>query len=233
MDNIELLVFDEPDKQLKKPDSGLSALVDEQFGSLEAFTQEVADLTNKGFGIGTTVEDVKNHVFSVDRLYLGFDEGKLVTFASFDHHRFAGKNILYLSGIIVDPECQKKGIFTTINSRELGAFEPDYLVMRTQNPVVYGATRRHLVESLCPGCSRPPDDALLIASAIALTYGFPVPELEDYLGHLVMRGAYGTSFYDEIPYDPDGSPLFDSLKLDYQAGDAVVLVGKVQSDEQN
>lgn len=229
MDGIELLVFDEPKKQLEIPCSGLSSLVAERFGSLDAFTQEVADLTNKGFGIGTTVEDVKNHVFPVDRLYLAFEDSKLVAFASFDHHCFFDKKILYLSGIIVDPECQKQGVFTHINKTEIEASNPDYLVMRTQNPVVYGATKRHLTETLYPNGENATDEALLIAAATAIHYNYPRLQLQDYFDHLVVRGAYGTSFYDSIPFDRDGTSVFDNLKLDYQKGDAVVLVGKVNS----
>lgn len=227
METFDLLVFDTPDEQLENAESDLSKLVEERFGSLDAFTQEVADLTNKGFGIGTTVEDVKNHVFPLNRLYLAFEDDTLVAFASFDHHRFAGKDILYLSGIIVDPECQKQGVFTHINKTEIEASNPDYLVMRTQNPVVYGATKRHLTETLYPNCEKASDEALLVAAAIAIHHNYPLSQLQDYFDLLVVRGAYGTSFYDTIPFDKDGTKVFDSLNMDYMGGDAVVLVGKV------
>lgn len=229
MDEIELLAFDTPYEQLRNAESDLSRLVEERFGSLEEFTQEVADLTNKGFGVGTTVEDVKNHVFPVDRLYLAFEDSKLMAFASFDHHHFVGKRVLYLSGIIVDPECQKQGVFTYINRTEIEANGQDYLVMRTQNPVIYGATKRHLTETLYPNGENATDEALLIAAATAIHYNYPLLQLQDYFDHLVVRGAYGTSFYDSIPFDRDGTSVFDNLKLDYQKGDAVVLVGKVNS----
>jgi hypothetical protein len=173
----------------------------------------LAAIARNGFGTAMTAEDVQTHVTGVDRLYLIRERENIVGFSSYDQH----DDVLYLNGIVVHRDCQKRGIFGHVNSIALRDAYPAHFAMRTQNPVVYGATKK-IVREIYPREPLLPPKHIL---EIARRYGGGQMEEDTF----VIRGCYGTSLYDRIPAHEDRR-LFDNvLKLDYGRGDAVIIVG--------
>jgi len=48
---------------------------------------------------------------------------------------------------------------------------------------------------------------------------------DDFVG----RGTYGRCLYDKVPYCVEGSKFFNSLDINYEAGDSVLLVGDLKN----
>jgi hypothetical protein len=179
----------------------------------EALLPTLTAIARNAFGTHMGDGDVAAHVLDVDRIYLIKRSDEIVGFSSYN----SNNEELYLSGIVLRRDAQRKGIFSEMNGRALADTMPKYFVMRTQNPVIYGATKT-LVRNIYPGLSAAPKHI----GEIAQKYG-GASMGEDF----VIRGCYGTSLYDKIP-EHSAKKFFDNvLKMDYGRGDAVIIVGEV------
>lgn len=183
----------------------------------QALLERLLPTTRSAFGTPITEDDVCNHLFDADRTYLLEHDGALVGFSSYKHLHTEHGAVLYLSGIAIDRSAHGKGLFRCVNEHALASYDPDYLVMRTQNPVIYRGVER-LVDMICPARCPSPERVLDIARR------FAGKEMEP--DTHVVRGLYGTSLYDVIPADLPTRDFFDEcLRMDYARGDSVVIVG--------
>jgi hypothetical protein len=169
-------------------------------------------VARNAFGTEVTYEDVKAHVHG-DLLYLIRDRDELIGFSSYNTR----EEELYLSGIVIRRDRHRKGIFHEVNALAIRETLPRYLVMRTQNPVVYAGAKK-LARSIYPDGCGVPEHILRVARR----YG----------GHrmdddLVIRGCYGASLYDYIPEHSAKRFFDDVLKLDYERGDSIIIVGEL------
>ena len=188
---------------------------------------ELVDIAREGFGTEMTEQDVRNHVLNTDILYLvkDIESDKNVAFSSYDLVNFGNDKILYLNGIVVRRSLQKSGLFYDINKRVLSIDDFDYIVMRTQNPVIYGATKK-LVKNIYPAQEDVPKKIKDLASIIAMEHlHMKSFDPETFVG----RGTYGVCLYDSIPHHKDTNAFFDKkLKLDYDKGDSVLIIGELK-----
>lgn len=147
----------------------------------------------------------------------------MVGFSSYNKREHQGSPILYLNGIVVRRAAQKNGFFTLANTTALYQEEPAFFAMRTQNPVIYGATKK-LVEQIYPGSEEPNE----YIRDIGALFGGSTFDRKTF----VCKKTYGTSLYDFIPEYHDAKPFFDNeLKLDYRAGDSVIIVGETKGQQ--
>ena len=177
--------------------------------------------TRSGFGTPMERDDVEKHLIHVDRTYLLFAEDRLVGFSSYDFHETSDGSVLYLSGIALDRSAHGRGLFAAVNARALDEYDPQYFVMRTQNPVIYRGVEK-LVDTIYPGSGVSPAPVLRIARHFA---GAPMEDATH-----VVRGLYGTCLYDDVPLLQPTRRFFDEcLRMDYARGDSVVIVGERKS----
>ena len=103
---------------------------------------KLTDIARDGFGTGITRDDVINHVLKTDFLYIIGNKENPEGFSSYNRLNIKDSNILYLNGIVMKRDVQKRGTFYRINSLALDHHPYDYIAMRTQNPVIYAATQK-------------------------------------------------------------------------------------------
>jgi hypothetical protein len=179
-------------------------------------------IARNGFGTEVTRDDVENHVLKVDKLYLASLDDKVIGFSSYNMFDIDSKNILYLNGIVVLRDHQKNGLFYKINNDILSKDNYDYLVMRTQNPVIYAATQK-IVKEIYPNGKAAPEDIKSIARKTAIDY-LKMKDFDEET--FVGRNTYGVCMYDKVPHHSRGDNLFnDKLKLNYESGDTILIVG--------
>ncbi|MBT5021525.1 hypothetical protein HOK51_09745 [Candidatus Woesearchaeota archaeon] len=182
-----------------------------------------------GFGSLIPKSEVENNLFHADAVYLIEHQNEFKGFCSYKFLDFENQKLLFLKGVVIKQELQDLGLFYEINNRvlkqnELSDTEFDYLVMRTQSPVVYSASET-IVKNLYP-------------SKDILSNPTPV-SIDKIMDHFVglsgltqkdslIRGLYGRCLYAKTPKHKNANNLFNNiLRVDYDAGDAVVLVGKL------
>ncbi|HLC57591.1 MAG TPA: hypothetical protein VJH95_03395 [Candidatus Nanoarchaeia archaeon] len=195
--------------------------------------EELTQIAQDGFGSGITQEDVRRHiensgfVFVFESRKHEFARRNPFGFSAYSVLDVGGKKVLYLEGIVLRKEFQKCGIFGYVNRAELGLGCFDFFAMRTQNPVVYAAAEK-LVDKLYPNGEQMPEEFRKVGRVIALGY----LEMDDFAEeNFVGRKTYGTSLYERIPRHGKADKLFDNvLKLDYNAGDSVLLIGKPRKE---
>ena len=188
----------------------------------ESLVTRLAEIARNGFGTEITMKDVENHVMNVDSLYLIRQNDAIVGFSSYDVLNIGKASIFYLSGIVVERNSQKKGIFHRVNQIALYSGDFDFMAMRTQNPVIYAATEK-LVKTLYPNRNSTPESIRKLASIIARDH----LKMERFCEEtMVGRATYGTCLYDKVQRHPRADNFFDNvLKVDYNAGDSVLLLG--------
>ena len=212
----------------------------------ELSPQEIDALTRAtidGFGSAMTREDTIRHITSGKILYV-FESpnSSLVGFASFNLYgirdgvmedtfnvteRIANvRRILYVNGMVVEKEYQKKGLLSKALETVIRDTEPTHIVLRTQSPVPY-----HILGKLgmtYPSLEAPTEDVVEIGSMIAAKLGMERYEPNEF----VERGTYGKSLYgEEINGDRNTNRLFrEKLKLDRLQGDSVIVVTKLEQN---
>ena len=108
--------------------------------------KELVAIARDGFGTFMTEEDVRNHVLNVDFLHLIYVENTLVGFGSYDVFGYLDKKILYINGIVVKKSIQKRGLAIISLNSAINTNNPDILVARTQNPVIYHLISKYAQE---------------------------------------------------------------------------------------
>lgn len=205
------------------------------FGEEEAekLTKEALEVARDGFGSKMTYEDVFNHLIKdPDFTYIVKINNRLAGFASFCERKFPEGRALYLDGIVVRKNHQKDGIFRIINSLQLEYGNYDFLTMRTQNPVIYGATRKlKNIEAIFPNIpimecgAEIPADILNVANRTAedLEMGGGINQRS-----FVGKGTYSHCLYEPMPYYEGVSEFFTgTLEMSTDEGDSVVIVARV------
>ncbi|MBU1199000.1 MAG: hypothetical protein KKF46_04665 [Nanoarchaeota archaeon] len=193
----------------------------------ENIIEDLTMIARNGFGSEITREDVENHVLKTGILYLMSKNNNKIGFASYDRMRLENKELLYLHGIVVKQEHQQEGLFYKVNNAEISQNNFDFIAMRTQNPVIYAATRK-IVKDIYPGKKPIPTEIKELGKIVA----------EDFLQMnnfdpttFIGRGTYSVSLYGAIPQyaNAEINEFFDKqLNLDYDAGDSVLIVGKLK-----
>ncbi len=208
----------------------------------DALTRATID----GFGSAMTREDTIRHITSGKILYV-FErpDGSLVGFASFNLYGINdgsmedissiteptsdGRRILYVNGMVVEKEYQKKGLLSKALEAVINDTEPTHLVLRTQSPVPY-----HILSKLgptYPSLGPPTKEAVEIGSMIASKLG-----MKRYNPHeFVERRTYGKSLYgNEVNGDQSTNKLFrERLKLDRPQGDSVIVVTELEQNAES
>lgn len=135
------------------------------------------------------------------------------------HNRkdLSGIPSLVLEGIAIDPSLHGNGIYRRILS-EVHKREA-ILCLRTQNPRIYAALEGYC-NAVYPGKGEMPGAIREIQKSLASDFGCRINERR------VIKGYYGSLFYDKEPLHERISPFFkDNLGMDLHKGDAVLLVG--------
>ena len=188
---------------------------------------ELLEITRDGFGTNMTREDVKNHVLNTEVLYLIKDK-ELIGFSSYDYPILAGEKSIYLNGIVVKRNSQKKGVFLDLNKQVIEEnFDKKYLVMRTQNPVIYGATKK-LVDKIYPSEDEIPKHIINIGVEASKRLNMKDFNEQNFVG----RNTYGTCLYDKIPKHSFSNDFFDNfLRINYEKGDSIIIVGEINGNK--
>ncbi len=181
-----------------------------------------------GFGCQVPEDDVMNHVFVKPHiLYIIKDKDEIISFASF---RELGeqKQILYLDGIVVLPEYQKRGIFKEVNEGQIRSGKYAFMAGRTQNPAVYRAIQKlESVGNVYPNesCEIPSHIKEIGVDIAERDLGMKFFEPRTF----VERKTYGDGgMYGFIPSSPVMSNFFDdTLKINYKEGDSVLIVADI------
>ena len=196
-------------------------------------------IARRGFGSEISEEDVVRHTLCVDFLHLLYLEGQLAGFASYNRRNIEGVSkqkisltkidVLYLSGIVIDNQHQKKGLYGVSIRTAVTNELPAYIAMRTQNPSVYSSTLLlEFIMRLYPDLSLdlPPQDVISIARELSKELGMVKMDQQTF----VERRTYGQSLYTHEPKSGDSriNTLFDvQLGLNKNSGDSVLLIGEI------
>lgn len=196
-------------------------------------------IARRGFGSEISEEDVARHTLCVDFLHLLYLEEQLAGFASYNRRNIGGVSkqkiglnkidVLYLSGIVIDNQHQKKGLYGVSIRTAVTNELPAYIAMRTQNPSIYSSTLLlEFIMRLYPdlNLALPPQDVISIARELSKELGMARMDQHTF----VERGTYGQSLYTDEPKsrNPRINTLFDvQLGLNKNSGDSVLLVGEI------
>lgn len=196
---------------------------------------ELTKIARNAFGTQITKEDVRNHIIPVSTMALAKLGKDIIGFATTDFYRVEDYGVIYLVGTCVLREHQRNGVFSqlldiVLKEETFKHEEAKIFVTRTQNPVLYKSVNKFLDE-IYPNN----DNTCNKKEYLKLGERFAREILDGKLSdNFVMKGAYGRCMYDEIPRSEDTSvnSLFDKL-LDYNDGDAVLIVGKLKRVQSN
>jgi len=185
-------------------------------------------LTQLGFVLEESAaleQDTRNHVEQGEYLYLVTQGGLIVTWAIFDYLRQDSDLILYLSGVMVAPRYQGKGISSALIRTALGESKAKYLAARTQNPVMY--------ESILKACGNVFPNPDVATPADVIEVGEFVAKnrlhMSNYdLKSMLSKSVYGACLYGKPPASVN-EPLnswFTSC-VNQADGDAMLVVARV------
>jgi len=176
-------------------------------------------------------QDIYEHLFGEDFLYITFSndiewrgyhgESKAIAFLGFRDILIENKNMLYISGICVDPSYQGYGLGTYLmkEAHKRGSYQA--MSLRTQNPVMKQAFDKLVGGFSYPNGSKIPEDIQKIGQFLAQTFGAKKYQEEK----MFCKNAYGSSLYGiaiNSKNDQRYNQKFDELNRD--AGDAMFCV---------
>ncbi len=105
-------------------------------GQQEALLQVLGPAASKGFGHQVTADSLRRHMLiGQNHLFLARAEDTLVGFMSAKN--FQGTSVVYLSGVVLSPECQGKGVGSTMIHALLEVTRCSILAFTTQSPAMY------------------------------------------------------------------------------------------------
>lgn len=194
---------------------------------------QLIDAAKDGFGSHMTDDDARNHILGAETLHIIRYDNELVGFGAYTTFRVLGLKVLYLGGIVLKEENQGLHLFDVSMERALRDEDPELLVMRTQNPVVYHCASRY-VSAIYPNASRSVSRQATYERALAIAVGTVVAERLKTKSYdpetFACRNTYGRPLNDKIPEirDSGATRVFDELKIDRQRGDSVLIVGFVK-----
>lgn len=179
-------------------------------------------LTAQGFGCEDTPElrrDVEQHVTGQKLLFKIALNGVLVGYAVF--YTVCDGTVLYLSGIMIEPNAQGNGIAQLVIEHARRETGTKYLALRTASPRMWRAGAK-----VCPGSWHPhaldalDDEMHALGNRVAKAIGC------EQLG--LNSGFYGHDLYGERPtHRVDAfQDWWETICPHPEKGDAVVCIGK-------
>jgi|GEM_PF-2221027 len=182
-------------------------------------------LTRSAFGRQTSqqlMEDTRQHIENGEYLYLVCNDG-IVAFTVLRCWNVNSVPVLYLSGMIVAPAHQSKGVSSALLGDTIRQHCPQFLVARTQNPVMYESIAR-VCRSVFPnGRSRSPQEVVSIAEFVAREK----LGMNDFSPSTMTEvGTYGCCLYGQEPRSRhhEIENWFKSAVCP-QRGDSMIVVG--------
>ena len=178
------------------------------------------------FGKAHSREEVKNHIYGGDYLYLGYIRSEIIGWALIKEMG----DIAHIHGIAVKREHQHKG-FSTKMIENLLACNYRYFTLDTQSPVVYYLFYKNISKKCrgeiypYPQCEIIPEDVKKIAATIAEEFGYKNFEAN----RLIIRRLFEEGvIYDEIPKcESDEINKYFKDNLECEKGDAFLIVCKI------
>lgn len=185
--------------------------------------EEVTSVVNSAFGRSLEFEDIYQHVTSPEQVLLLRQDKRLVAMASYnslEFERMTDCSCLIVEGIAVIPEMQGKRVFRTITDNVVNE-NYHYLCLRTQNPRMYRALQNFCLAT-SPSGNRIPKELSKVMRNLASYLKCQIDK------NGVIKGYYGRLFYGIEPTHNEIDPLFQSLGIDKNNGDGLLVVGEIR-----
>jgi GNAT superfamily N-acetyltransferase len=179
------------------------------------------------FGKKHSLEEVKNHIYCGDYLYIGYIGEEIISWGSIKEMG----DIAHIHGIAVKREHQEKGFSTKMIENLLACNIYRYFTLDTQSPVVYYLFYKNISKK-CRGEIYPdlqsetiPEDVKTIATKMEKKFGYENFEAN----RLINRGLFEEGvIYDKIPEcNSDAINKYFKDNLEYERGDAFLIVCKI------
>lgn len=187
--------------------------------------EKLYDLTRRGFiqDMSPSLwQDTKYHLETGEHLYLVCNES-IVAYGVFNFWTKDAFSILYLSGIIVDPDHQGKGISSSLLGIVMEDFNPQLLAARTQNPVMYESIRRSCGKVYPADSIIPPVDIQTVGQFIAVD---KLNMVNYDQVSMLGKGTYGSCLYGSEPVSRNSiMEYWFKGEVDLSNGDAMIIVG--------
>jgi len=193
-----------------------------------ALLQAGCEIAADAFGVEQITPEFEQDVFThlVDHhVIFAYDiQGKPQGFGSFDLVADAGKNMLYVSGLVIKHQAQKHGIGMSLveqaltNARRVQSI--DYIGGRTQNPVVAHA-RMHYCDPVFPITAQPDEEVVAIAQALH-THLNMINPLDPHT--LITKNAYAHALAEKRPRS--GHSQVDTFFRKVGPRDSVFIIGR-------
>jgi len=177
-------------------------------------------------------KDIYDHLFGEDVLYITFSnsidwrcvdvgEPRAIAFLGFRDIQVENENMLYISGICVDPSYQGYGIGSALMKEAEKRGEYQLTSLRTQNPVMKQAFDNIAGGFSYPNGAKVPEDIKKIGKLLANKFG-----AEKYAEHnLFCREAYGSSLYGIAITSHNNISYNEKFaELNRDAGDAMFCI---------
>lgn len=190
----------------------------------EVLVKELNSISVDAFNKATPIEETWERTVGVDCIFLIKEKEKIVGYATNDVMEISGKKVNYFSSALFRREIQSKGLYHEINKIRRDHIEGmDFLMTRTQNPMVYSGFKRLCEEGdreIFPNGKDTPDDVMGIAKG----YSSIVNK------HMVCEGVYGRALMDDTPLPNAGSAsVFSHVNM--SRGDGMILIGARKQNE--
>ncbi len=189
----------------------------------------LTEAAREGFGTEIGREDVRSHTFGADKLFISYEpDGRLSGFSSVMDFEISGNKVLYYMGTVVRKKYQGNGLYRQFKEEALSGAFYDFIALRTQNPVIYGAISKLPCLNRIypnPACETP-----LSIQDIASKLAFDKLKMDNFdSASLIGRKTYGASLTPEIPfYSKEVNGFFeDKLNLSFSEGDSIILIGEL------
>jgi len=180
-------------------------------------------------------EDIAEHLFSEDVLVVTFSNEidwrniaigspRAIAFLGYRDIQVEDKNMLYISGICVDPSYQGNGIGSALMSIAYERGDYQITSLRTQNPVMKQAFDKTIGGSSHPNGVKIPQDIKAIGILLAKTFGAKNYDANS----LRCHKAYGSSLYG-LEINSNNSDYLNTKfnSIDRDEGDALFCIKRV------
>jgi hypothetical protein len=172
-------------------------------------------VVRSAFGKSLDFKDIYEHVTNPERVYLLLN-GKVSAMASYNRRILSGFPSLIVEGIAVDPTLQGRGFFRSVT--DIAREEEAVICLRTQNPRMYRALENYC-SYIYPCATQTPNAVKEVLEDLARHMNCQIDE------KYIVRGCYGGLFYGEEPTHKRVSSLFDTLEMELNKGDALLVAG--------
>lgn len=208
---------------IQKPQESLSEPKQQEL------VEKLIPVARSGFGTLVGANDIKNHVLRVNVVYVATYSKEPVGFGSFDHLFLAGKKVLYLNGVVFAAEHQRKGLMGKVIERAIAESDCEFIVTRTQNPVIYVCLSKKC-RVLYPNSNTTPPEPFR-SIAISMAKRLKMKRLNP--NTLIEIGTYGGYMTATKPCyqgkSKEVAELFIRTGLCPARGDAAILVGELRN----